>query len=398
MEISRKSNFRFKAIIIALLTTMLMSTCGTAFAATIDLLNLKPADEPFLNRTVTFTGPTHWRSDGQGRKISILKKGEELQIKDSGTYEGVITLIDPRDVTYKYYILGKGWIAESQIQTAKRFVTLQVGADKVDGGFKGTGYIKVDGEYLNIESTDAAVVRIDKENKAIVAEAAGNATIKIDKKDGETLELLAVVVGDPNADKDLGGLKLELKVAEDNMSGTLSATLDKATVDVWNKTATLNASGKAEATLAIDKNGKINLKASGEGEADLQFKGKEVAKIEANGDITAVVDPKALTADVTANATEKLTILEKLTVALKEKGHIEADKDHIKVDGEASAEAGKDGQTTEIGAVNGQVSYTKGDTDPKGMLGARLFGKEFSTGEKDIPIVSGLKALIGKIR
>jgi len=402
MEISRKSNFRFKALVIGLLLTILTSTCSTVFAGMYDVLNLKDENEAFINRTVKFSGPTYWKSNG----TPLIKGMDARQFKygESEEHEGVIVLMDPFN-TYKFYIAGKGWIKEGQIISAKRFVTLQVGGEKVEGGLKGMGYIKVDGEYLNIESTDAAIVRYDAANKALVAEGAGTATVKINQKNGDPLELVAVVVGDPNAQGDMGGLKLELKVAEDMMSGTLSATLKDATVSAWNQKLQLHASGNAEATLAI-QDGKVNLTAGGSGEVDAKVvkndqTTKEIFRVDAEGKMTAVVDPKALTVDVKAEATEKLTILEKLTVALKEKGHLEADTEHVKVDGDASVSAGKDGKDgtiSELGSVHGELGYKKGDTDPKGLARAKIFGKEFTTGEQNIPIVSGLKTLIGKIR
>ena len=396
MEISRKSNFRFKALVIGLLATIIASVCGPTVYG-LSLLNLKPDDEPFLNRTVTFTGPTHWRSDGQGRKISLFRKGEELAIKDNGTYEGVITLIDPNN-TYKYYVLGKGWISDEQIQTARRFLTIEI--NPIKGNEYGlNGFIKVDGEYLDIVSDNDAVVSVDKDAKTITARAAGSTTVKIKQKDGTVNEVLAVVVGQEGKQ---GGLSLTFKIDEANMAADLSASLDSATLDVWNKTVKLNASGNADAVLSI-KDGKLSLDAKGDGQANIQVKGKdgeykEVVKIEADGTMKAVVDPREMVATVEAQGTEKLTILEKLTIALKESGKATASKEGASVTGGAGADVIKDGQTTNIGEVTGTLSYKTGDTDPTGSIEGKIFGKEFSTGQKNIPIVSGLKALIGKIR
>ena len=53
----------------------------------------------------------------------------------------------------------------------------------------------------------------------------------------------------------------------------------------------------------------------------------------------------------------------------------------------------------EIVGGNAGVNYNYGDEDPTGHAGVRVGGNEvYQTGEKTIPVISGLKALIGKIR
>ena len=385
MEISRKSSFRFKALIIGIIATILTSTCSTVFGFV--LFEMKPANEPFLNRVVTFKGPTHWRSDGQPRKYSFFFKGQEIQ-KNYGADEvhtGKISLLGTG--TYKFYVTGQGWISKEQVITAKRFITLEV--NKIDNGlnFK----LHVDGQYVDITSDNDAIVKFDKDSRTLVAQAAGSTRIKIHQGEGkEDLELLAVVVGDENKQN---GLSLQLSIAEDMMSAELLAKLENTKIDIWDQMFTIDANGQVKAAIEV-KDGKVGFKAEGEGAVDLKVKGQEVLKLDAKGDITAVVDPQAMSADVTANAEEKLTVLQKLTIALKEKAHAEVDKTHAKADGEVIGEVnGK-----EVAEANGSISYTKGDTDPKGSAGVRIFGKEFSTGEKDIKIISGLKALMNKIR
>ena len=385
MEISRKSNFRFKALVIGIIATILTSTCSTVFGFV--LFDFKPADEPFINRKVTFTGETYWRSDGQPRKVSLFFKDQAVR-KNYGANEehcGIITLLGTGE--NKFYVAGEGWIKEKQIKTATRFITVEI--NKIANGLNLK--VHVDGEYVDITSDNDAIVKFDKDKKTLVAQAAGSTRIKIHRGEGkEDLELLAVVIGD---EKKENGLSLQLSIAENMMSADLVAQLQNARIDIWDQMFTVEPSGKATAGIAI-KDGKITFTAGGEGALDLKINKQEVLKLDAKGDITVVADTSKLSGEVTANAEEKLTILQKLTIALKEHAHAEVDDKHVEADGEVTGYV----NDKEVAEANGKISYTKGDTDPKGSAGVRIFGKEFSTGEKDIKIISGLKALMNKIR
>ena len=382
MEISKKSNFRFKALVIGLIATILTSTCGTVLGFSV--FNLKPEEELFYNRKVYFTGKTYWRSDGQGRKISLFKRGEIVR-KDYGENEGcgIITIIEKREVDYPYYITGEGWISREQIVEGKttRFLSLDI--DKAENGLKAV--LHIDGEYVEVNSTNTAVATF--EDGVLTAHGDGETTVIIHRgEEKEDIELLVVVAQG----------QLQLNIPEASMS----ADLENATITFMDEKVKIEGSGHAEAAIAIDEEGKISLTASGEADAELIVKDKEgndkeLARIDVDGNITALVDIKDLSLNVDAESSQKLTILEKLTIGLREKGHAELDKEHIGAD----VDGALDVKDNEILGGNAGINYNFGDEDPTGNAGVRVLGNEvYNTGEKTIPVISGLKALIGKIR
>ena len=400
MEISEKSNFRFKALVIGLIAVILTSVCSTTVFGAFEVFNLKPEEEPFLNRKVTFTGPTHWRSDGQGRKASLFKKGEVIR-KNYANDEincGIITMVELRNVDYPYYVTGEGWISKSQIVegSVSRYISLQFERiEGVENGLGINGVLHVDGEYVEITSDNNAIVRYDDASKSLIAAGAGSTTVKIHTDEGKEIELLAVVVGDENKED---GLTLALNLEEK----TLSADLKNATVGIWDDTVTVELEGNAKAGLVVE-DGKISVYAQGTGEATLNYKEKEIAKIEGDGKVTVTADPNemSLTADLTGindeYASQKLTILEKLTMGLREKANAKIDTKHV----EASVDGGvTDGNVTnEIIGGEAGISYEYGQEDPFGHATLRVSGNDVAgTGEQKIPLISGLKLLIGTIR
>ena len=419
MEISEKSNFRFKALVVALITTILMATSTSAFG--FSLFNLKPENEPFLNRKVYFTGAATFYKDG--RETKLYKKGST----DRRNYTadnpgcGIITIVSGES----FYVAGEGWIKRDQIMDdmTERYITVEI--NPIENGVN--GYLHIDGEYLEIESDNNAVVAFDKENQTLTANAKGATEITFhNTKTGEDTKIAAVVLGSDqstdelrdeeerlDADKiDGEGLTLQLNIPEKS----LSAELDKLTVTAINDKFRVSAEdAKASVALVIDEeNGQFGIAAEGEGAAKVEYMNnegeyQEAARIDVEGNVKAIYDTNTKTLGVKAEATEKLTILDKFAVALQERAAADIDFQNksAKATAGASVLAGKadEEELPEVAGVDAGISYTYGDKDPKGAAEARLLGNTFGSMEeeawKDIPVskvFEGLKSLVSRVK
>lgn len=384
MEISEKSNFRFKALVIALVATILASTCSTAFGFSV--FNMKAENEAFLNRKVEFTGDTHYYSDGSGKKISIFKKGET--VRKTYTAEkpgcGIITLIK-EGAKYPFYVTGEGWIEESQMINIKRFITLDINTAENEKGKGLTSSLLIDGEYTTVKSDNTAVV--DYKDGVLTANGDGKTTVTIKPGNGkEDIELLAVVA-DGN---------IELNIPEKKAS----ADLNNVTVAFANEKVKVEGNGHADVALVVN-DGEISLAAKGNGEAKLVVEDKagetkEIAKIEADGDITATANLKETSLKVESKANQRLTILDKLALKLKENASATVDKKHVEA--EAGAGIYKD-DDSEIASASAGVQYEYGAEDPTGSAKVSVLEKTLvEKNNERIPVISGLKALMAKVR
>lgn len=375
MEISEKSNFRFKALVIALVATILTSTCSTVFGFSV--FNRKAADEVTLNRKVEFIGETHFKSDGSARKL--FRKGETVRKKYTQEKPGcgIIYKVE-KGAKYPIFVLGEGWIAEDQIIDINRYITLDI--NKAEGGFGLTSNLLVDGEYTTIKSDNTAVV--DFKDGVLTANGDGKTTITIKPGNGkEDIELLAVVA-DGN---------IELNIPEKKAS----ADLNNVTVAFANEKVKVEGNGHADVALVVD-NGEISLAAKGNGEAELKVNDKEIAKIDADGDITATANFTEKSLNVEGKANQKLTLLDKLAIKMKENGRATVDTKHVEVEGGAGLYKEDD---KEIASASAGLGYEYKAEDPTGSLKVSVL--EQTLIEKDnetIPAFSGLKALMQKIR
>ena len=369
MEIVEKSNFRFKALVIALVTVILASTCTMSFGAVIFNRDEK---ELTLNRKVEFTGDTHYYSDGSAKKLSIFKKGET--VRKTYTEEnpgcGIITIIR-QGAKYPYYVTGEGWISGDQVKSAQRFIQLEI--NKVENGVNTK--LHINGEYTRIETDNTSVVKF--ENGVLTAGHDGTATVKLVKEDGEEIELMAIVASG----------NMTLNIPEKEVSADV-----KADISLMDDKVEIKAEGKAEAALVIEEDG-LKIAAEGEGKAELYVDDKKVAECDTEGNMQLEADLNGI--KVEAEAEQRVSILDKLTARIREKGKIEADKEHIAAEAEGKAEV----NDKEVLEGKTSVNYNYGDEDPTGSANLEVLEKEVvNVEDQTIPVVSGLKALIARIR
>lgn len=367
MEIVEKSNFRFKALVIALVTVILASTCTMSFG--FSLFN-KAEDEPYYNRKVEFTGDTHYYSDGSAKRLSLFKKGQT--VRKTYTEEkpgcGIVTIIS-KNAKYPYYVSGEGWIGIEQIKQSERFIQIEI---NLNDGLNTK--LHINGEYINVESDNTGVVRY--EDGALVAGFDGTTTINLIKKDGETVELVAVVANG----------NLELNIPEKELSAEITA--DASFID---QKIEVKTEGNADVALIIDDG--IKIAAEGDAKAELYVDDKKVAECDAEGNMELDITSEGL--DVTGNANQSLTILDRLTIKLREAAKLEVDKQHANIEGEGAAEV----NDNEVFEGKADMNYNYGDEDPTGSLNATVLDNNVvNVEDKTIPVISGLKALIARVR
>lgn len=380
-EISMKSNFRFKALVVALITTILTATCSTAFGFSLaSLFGNKDASEPYLNRKVYFTGDTHYYSDGSGLKLFNKGKDVRKSYSEDKPGCGIISIIS-KGKAYPYYITGEGWIKGEQIITemTTRFISLDF--NKTEDGYLNS-VLHIDGEYVEVVSDNNAIVRY--EEGKLIAEGNGSTTVTIHPGNGkEDIELLAIVA-DGN---------IELNIPEKSVS----ADLNNATVAFVDKKVKVEGNGHAEASLLIE-DGAVSVTASGNGQAKLLVEDKEIARIDAEGAITATADIANKELRVEGTAKETLTILDKFAVALEERANAKIDMEHV--------EAGVGGTAyvndKEVADGNASIAYQYGAEDPTGSVDASILGNQVvNMQDKTIPVskvISGLQGLISRVR
>ena len=378
-EISMKSNFRFKALVVALITTILTATCSTAFGFSLaSLFGNKDASEPYLNRKVYFTGDTHYYSDGSSAKL--FNKGKEIRKSYSAENPGcgIISIIS-KGKAYPYYITGEGWIAADQILEATRFISLDF--NKTENGYLNS-VLHIDGEYVEVVSDNNAIVRF--EEGKLIAEGNGSTTVTIHPGNGkEDIELLAVVAD--------GNIVLNIP------EKSVSADLNNATIAFVDQKVKVEGNGHAEANLLIE-DGAVSVTASGNGQAKLLVEDKEIARIDAEGEITATADLANQELRVEGTAKETLTILDKFAVALQERANAKVDMQHV--------EAGVGGTAyvndTEVADGNASIAYQYGAEDPTGSVDASILGnKVLDMQDRTIPVskvIGGLQSLVSRVR
>lgn len=369
MEIVEKSNFRFKALVIALVTIILASTCTMSFGAVIFNRDEK---EITLNRTVKFTGDTHYYSDGSAKKLSILKKGATVRktYTEQKPGSGVITIVK-KGAKYPYYIAGEGWIAGDQVMSSNRFIQLEI--NKVENGVNTK--LHVNGEYTRIETDNTSVITYD--NGTLAAKNDGKATVKLVKEDGEEIELLAVVSNG----------NMTLNIPEKEVSTDI-----KADISLMEDKIEIKAEGEAEAALILEDDG-IKIAAEGEGKAELYVEDKKVAECDTEGNME--LDANLEGVEVKAESEQTITILDKFVAEIHEKGNAIIDKTHVEAEIEGKAEV----NDKEVVEGEASVNYNYEDEDPTGSARLEVLDNEvMNEKDKTIPVISGLKALIARIR
>ena len=356
MEIIEKSNLKTKALVIILIATVMLGIC--AFFSTV-----KAAEEPKLNTKIEFTGKTY-KYPNQDKVRKEYADGEK------GC--GIISIISKR-AKHTVYVTGEGWIDANQIVSSTKYITISF--EKIENGLNSN--LKIDGEFLDVNSNNPGIIKYDSENKTLVAGINdGKTTVTFTKKDGTEIPVLATVV-DGN---------VSLNIEEKLLTGEISAEAKIA------EKITVEANGGAGVALEIDSNG-INVAGLAEGDAVLKVDEKEIASASGNvnGDLTA--NKEGITAE--AKGSQKMTLLQKLTFKLSERANAKINKE--KVEGSVGGDVAVDDK--ELASGDAGLSYNYGDEDPKADLKAEVLEKEvINIQDRTVPVVSMFKKLISKIR
>ncbi len=355
MEIIEKSNFKMKALVIILIAVLLAAFTGTmSFAAEEEKI------EPKLNTKVYFTGDTYTTKNGD----KVRKNYEE---GEQGC--GIISIISRREAAHPIYVTGEGWINADQIVSLEKYITLSF--ERGDGL---TSNLKVNGEFVKVESDNTAV--LDYKDGMLTINGNGTTNVNIITKDGKEIEALATVVN--------GGLLLS--IPDKAIAGELEATAEIA------DKVTVETKGDAGAALVINENG---ISVAGEANGDIVIKAEEKELVSANGTVNGEVT--ANKDGITANmeAEQNMTLLQKLTIRLKERASLAADKDG------AMVSAGGDVAVNEKEIASGDATLTTDYVNnPDLNVNGHVNGHEFDK-DMEIPVketMQRLRDLIARMR
>ena len=388
MEISLKSNFRFKALVIALVAIVLTTTCTPVFG--VNLTNFKDEKEITFNRKVFFTGDTYYHPDGRDLVIGIgklsknfgpiQKRGYTMENQGCGEIDGIMP-----GAKYEFHVAFEGWVSEEQIikEKTERFITLEVDKSEKEGiGLVST--LTVNGEVVHVESKNEAVVNID-ENGKMTAGIDGETTVTITTKEDKEIELaVAVVKGE-----------LEVNIPE----GKASAELTQGDLDLFDKKIQVKTTGGVDAAIEVTEDGQVTLtvdKKEGREDmfnAELYYKDEKIAEVNLDGDIKATGSLEGVEVEAHASQEVKLSILKDLSVKLEERAHAKANKELVEADAGAKLSANEQ----ELANVEAGIEKRADKKDPTGKASFSIMGRDPIEKEGDIKIISGLEALISKM-
>lgn len=362
---SKKLISKISLIILVTLTLSMISTfCFAAEAAT-----------NYYNTRVTFTGNTYWlpnhKENTKPRKVyDNNKKGE-----------GIVSIVRATEV----YVTGEGWVNKDNIVETFQYITLKF--DPNSDSKIPTG-IKIEGEYSMLDSDNKNVLDFDgKTLRAGVEE--GSTTITLKKPNGEEIKVLA-----SNYD---GVVTLSIPDKQASVEGGLEVTIpDVITVDM---------EGDATATLDIDKeNGKITVGSEENGSITLKDKdGKEIGSSIAHGETYASAGKDGVAAGAEGTLTARLK--DKLYAKLHGKADASADRDSAQAGASGDISVGTDEENSKTvvdGSAEASTDYgnakTAEDLDPDIHLEGSVAGREPKEIDFKLPVVSGLRNLLAKLR
>ena len=403
MEISEKSNFRFKAIAIALIAAMIMPICSTCFAAFGVGANAKgdiAPDEQVeikLGKKVYFEGPTYHRSD---MKDSLIWR-TPFRVK-----EGKYTRENPGcgDIVFialkgdaRILIAGEGYIKPEQIIQTSDLIQVKLPTIEDIKTGKLTTIVDIEGEFVDAHSENPAVIKVDKDKGTFSAGIEnGTTTLEFVKKDGEKVEILAANYnGQVTIQTEKDGL-----TANADVNATLEA-FDYVELDVEGKgNASIKLTDEGLQVGAKLEKGDATLKAGKEGER------KEIATLSMDGEFTATASTEGVKADIKASQTLTITALDGLAIRLREHANAEVNKKEAKAsaDGHVDFKENKDAQFKEdvikVDATAEHPWSGEGSDDITVGAGVTAFGKTFE--KRDVKVISlikgGLSALSSKIK
>ena len=348
MEITEKFNLKTKALVIILIAT-LMVAMSTLFCT------VKATEEPKLNTKIEFTGKTY-KFPNQDKVRKTYAEGE--------VGCGIVSIIS-KSAKHPVYVTGEGWIDIEQIVKSEKFIDLNFDNIK-NGEFK----LTVNGEFVNVDSTNNAVVDYQDGMLTIIGD--GKTDVIITTKEGEEIKALATVVN--------GGLTLS--IPDKALAGELSATAEIA------DKITVEANGDAGVALVIDESG---IGVVGEANGDLVLKAEDQEIASASGSVSGemTANGNGLTANVSAE--QRMSLLQKLTLRLKERAGATVNKE------QASVSAGGDVEINEkeIASGDASIDYIYASDEATVNANANVMGKDFGTGENPLKfkVVETLRSL-----
>lgn len=347
-------------IAVIILMTLLLSLISTICCAAEATETIKAK----LNTKIYFEGDTHLFHSGR------LAKRVRKSYKDGKLGCGIVSIIC-ENKEYGVYVTGEGWISESQIRTAEKYITLKF--DKVENGLNSS--LTINGEFVNVVSDNSGIIKF--ENGVLTAGANGTTTVKITTKEGKEIEALATVYD--------GNMELNIPEKSASLEGNITA-------DIADKKLNITADGDAKASLKIE-NGSIGIEAEGNGNVTASVEGKEILDVNGHVDGSATVSKEGFSAEAKANQT--MTILQKLSIQLNERANAYVDKE------KAGASAGADASVDDkqVASADAGIEYKYGETDPTADLNVKLLEKDVvNVEDKTVPVISSLKALLAKIK
>ncbi len=351
-----KSGLKLKALIVLLVSLMIILASTMCFATEQPTLNStetsteeKEDTTPRLNSKVYFTGKTYSLPN-----INWVRK-------DYGEGEGcgIISIIS-RSAKHPVYVSGEGWINADQIVKIEDYITLKFDREE---GLSST--FKINGEFLNVESTNNAVM--DYQNGELAIKGNGTAQVNITTKDGENIEALATVVDN----------EVTLNIPEGKVTGEISAeagVADKVKVET---------EGNAAIELNIDEEG-VGVAAEGNGGIKLEADEKEIVSAEGTGSASASAGINGASAG--ASGSQSLSLLERLTLKLTGRAEASASKE------EAAASAAGDITLNDKEIVSGEVEtshdFQENEQEPE---------ENTSVDTQRVPVLSFFEKLLSKI-
>lgn len=354
MEIIEKFNLKTKALVIILITILLACVSTMSFAT-----EEKEVIEPKLNSKVYFEGETYKLPN----KDKVRKEYAEGEMGC-----GIISIIS-KNAKHPVYVTGEGWIDVDQIVSLEKYITINF-----ERGEGLTSHLTVNGEFMDIQSTNTAV--LDYKDGMLNINGNGNTEVVITTKEGKEIEALATVVN--------GGLVLS--VPDKAVAGELSVTAEIA------DKVTVEANGNAGAALEIGANG---IDVVGEGNGNVVVKAEDKEILSADGNVTGALSANkdGITANVEAE--QNMNLLQRLTLKLKERANLAVNKE------EAMIGAGGDIAVNEKELASGDATLTTDYVNnPDLNVNGHINGQEFDK-VIEIPVketIQRLRDLIARMR
>lgn len=316
-----------------------------------------------LNRYVMFEGDAYWTYSGNRVRESYAE-GEQGA--------GVISMI----LKNRVYIIGEGWVPRENILESSKFITLDINKDNLKDGML-TSLLTVKGEYTDIESANTGIIKY--ENGILYGVGYGETNVKINTKNGKTINVLANVT-------ETG---ISLNIPEKSMNAyidTNTTIADKVEIEA-------DAAGNAILTI---ESGKLGIDVATNENANIKVDGKEVANYQGQENISASVSNKegeGLKAEASFTGTQNLTLLEKLKLQAKEAAQASITQKQADASGNVIVSA----NDKEIAEVEAGITQEMNDSDAKVNAKVEILEKPVVETQRDVPIVKTIKSLLNKL-